>query len=51
MADETARIRGKGAKARGSGEPAAKLASWVRSLAGVDAVTVEDFPVDPAAVP
>jgi hypothetical protein len=48
MADETTGTRGKGAKARDSGEPAAKLASWLRGLPGVDAVTVEAFPVEPA---
>ena len=51
MADETTGTRGKGAKARDSGEPAAKLASWLRGLPGVDAVTVEAFPVEPAAGP
>ena len=49
MADDTTGTRGKGAKARDSGEPAAKLASWLRGLPGVDAVTVEAFPVEPAA--
>ncbi len=47
----TAGTRGKGAKARDSGEPAAKLASWLRGLPGVDAVTLEAFPVEPAAGP
>ena len=51
MADDSTGTRGKGAKARDSGEPAAKLASWLRGLPGVDAVTVEAFPVEPAAGP
>jgi predicted Ser/Thr protein kinase len=41
--------RGKGSKARGSGEPAARLAIWLRGRAGVDVVAVEAFPVLPAA--
>jgi serine/threonine protein kinase len=49
MADQTTGTRGKGAKVRDSGGPAAKLASWLRGLPGVDAVTVEAFPVEPAA--
>ena len=51
LADDTAGTRGKGVKARGSGEPAAKLASWLRGLPGVDAVTLEAFPVEPASGP
>ena len=47
LADGTAGTRGKGAKARGSGEPVAKLASWLRGLPGVDAVTLEAFSVEP----
>jgi len=43
--------RGKGVKARGSGGPAAKLANWLRALPGVDAVTLEAFPVVPASGP
>ena len=44
-------IRGKGVKARGSGAPVAKLASWLRGLAGVDIVIVEAFLVEPALGP
>jgi serine/threonine protein kinase len=51
VADDTARTRGKGAKSRGSGEPIAKLASWLRDVPGVDAVTIEAFSVQPAAGP
>jgi hypothetical protein len=43
--------RGKGAKARGSGEPAARLAIWLRGRPGVDLVTVEAFPIEPALGP
>jgi len=43
--------RGKGVKARGSGDPAAKLATWLRGLPGVDVVTLEAFPVEPASGP
>ena len=43
--------RGKGVKARGSGEPAAKLATWLRGLPGVDVATVDAFPVEPASGP
>ena len=49
LADDPAGTRGKGAKSRGSGEPVAKLASWLRSLPDVDVVTLEAFPVEPAA--
>jgi hypothetical protein len=31
--------------------PTAKLTSWLRGLPGVDAVTVEAFPVEPASGP
>ena len=48
LADDTAGTRGKGAKARDSGMPAAKLASWLRGLPGVDLVTLEAFPVESA---
>jgi serine/threonine protein kinase len=48
LADDPAGSRGKGVKARGSGEPVARLASWLRALPGVDAVTLEAFPVEPA---
>jgi hypothetical protein len=48
LADDPASTRGKGAKARDSGGPAAKLASWLRSLPGVEVVTLEAFPVEPA---
>jgi len=51
LADDTAGTRGKGAKARVSGEPVAKLASWLRGLPGIDAVTLEAFPVEPAHGP
>jgi len=51
LADDPAGTRGKGVKARGSGGPAAKLASWLRGLPGVDTVTLEAFPVEPAAGP
>jgi serine/threonine protein kinase len=51
LADDPAETRGKGAKARDSGEPAAKLAGWLRGLPGIDAVTVEAFPVEPAPGP
>ena len=51
LADDSAGTRGKGVKARGSGGPAAKLASWLRGLPGVDAVTLEAFPVEPASGP
>ena len=51
LADDTAGTRGKGAKARDSGAPVAKLASWLRGLPGVDAVTLEAFPVEPASGP
>ena len=51
LADDGAGTRGKGARAREPGEPAAKLASWLRGLPGVDAVTLEAFPVEPAAGP
>ena len=51
VAEDTARTRGKGAKARGAGEPIAKLASWLRGVPGVDAVTLEAFSVQPAAGP
>jgi len=49
--DDPTAIRGKGVKARDNGEPAAKLASWLRSLPGVDLVTLEAFPVEPASGP
>jgi tRNA A-37 threonylcarbamoyl transferase component Bud32 len=51
VADDSAGTRGKGAKARDSGAPAAKLASWLRGLPGVDAVTLEAFSVEPASGP
>jgi hypothetical protein len=51
LAGDTTGTRGKGAKARDSGGPAAKLAVWLRSLPGVDLVTLETFPVEPAAGP
>jgi len=51
LANDAAGTRGKGVKARGAGEPAAKLASWLRGLPGVDAVTLEAFPVEPAPRP
>jgi hypothetical protein len=50
-AGDAGATRGKGAKARESGEPAAKLASWLRGRPGVDLVTVEAFAVEPAAGP
>ena len=49
---EAARLdRGKGATARDSGGPVAKLASWLRGLPGVDAVALEAFSVEPASGP
>ena len=51
LSDDNAGTRGKGVKARDSGEPAAKLASWLRGLPGVDAVTLEAFSVEPAPGP
>ncbi|MFI5455329.1 MAG: protein kinase [Isosphaerales bacterium] len=51
LAGDPAGTRGKGVKARGAGEPAAKLASWLRGLPDVDAVTVEAFPIEPASGP
>ena len=39
------------APGRGPGEPAAKLANWLRGLPGIDAVILEAFPVEPAAGP
>jgi hypothetical protein len=51
LADGTAEIRGKGAKARGSGAAVAKLASWLRKLPGVDVVILEAFPVGRATGP
>jgi hypothetical protein len=51
LAEDTACTRGKGVKARGSGAQAAKLASWLRGLPGVDVVTLEAFPVEPASRP
>jgi hypothetical protein len=51
LADDPAGTRGKGAKARDSGESAARLASWFRGLPGVDVVTLEAFPVEPASGP
>jgi serine/threonine protein kinase len=51
LAGDTSGTRGKGVKARDSGGPAAKLASWLRGRAGIDLVTLEAFPVEPAARP
>ena len=51
LADDTPGTRGKGAKARSSGEPVARLASWLRGVPGVDAVTLEAFSVEPASGP
>jgi serine/threonine protein kinase len=51
LADDGAGTRGKGAKARDSGASAGKLAGWLRALPGVDLVTLEAFPVGPAATP
>ncbi len=51
LADDPAGTRGKGVKAHGSGGPAAKLASWLRGLPGVDVVTLEAFPVEPTTGP
>lgn len=51
LADDPAGTQGKGVKARGSGGSAAKLASWPRDLPGIDAVTVEAFPVEPGTGP
>jgi hypothetical protein len=49
LADNTSGTRGKGARARDAGGPAGKLASWLRGLPDVDIVTLEAFPVEPAA--
>jgi hypothetical protein len=49
LADDPSGTRGKGVKARGAGGPAARLASWLRGLPGVDVVTLEAFPVEPAS--
>jgi serine/threonine protein kinase len=51
LADDTVGTRGKGVKARDSGAPAAKLASWLRGQPGIDAVSLEAFPVEPAFAP
>jgi serine/threonine protein kinase len=51
LADNPAGTRGKGARSRGSGEPVAKLATWLRGLPDVDVVTLEAFPVEPASRP
>jgi hypothetical protein len=51
VSEEAAGTRGKGVKGRGSGAPAAKLASWLRGRAGVDTVTLEAFPIEPAPGP
>jgi hypothetical protein len=51
LAEDSAGTRGKGAKARDADEPTAKLANWLRGLPGVDAVTVEAFPVEPGSGP
>jgi hypothetical protein len=51
LADDTSGTRGKGAKGRDSGEPAAKLSKWLRGIPGVDAVVLEAFPVEPASGP
>jgi hypothetical protein len=48
LADGGAGTRGKGARARDSGGPAAKLGSWLRAQPGVDLVTLEAFPVEAA---
>ena len=48
LGDDPSGTRGKGVKGRGSGEPAAKLAIWLRGLSGIDAVTLEAFPIEPA---
>jgi tRNA A-37 threonylcarbamoyl transferase component Bud32 len=47
LADQAVATRGKGVKAREPSEPAAKLATWLRGRPGVDAVTLEAFPVEP----
>jgi serine/threonine protein kinase len=49
LSDDNAGTRGKGAKAHDSGATTAKLASWLRSVPGVDLVILEAFPVEPAA--
>jgi tRNA A-37 threonylcarbamoyl transferase component Bud32 len=51
LANDPTGIRSKGFQGRGSGGAAAKLASWLRGLPGVDAVTLEAFPVVPALRP
>jgi serine/threonine protein kinase len=51
LADDPAGTRGKGVKARGPGGLVAKLASWLRGLPGIEVVTLEAFPVEPAAGP
>jgi predicted Ser/Thr protein kinase len=51
LAVDPSDVRGKGAKARGSGEPAARLATWLRGRPGVDVVTLEAFTVRAASEP
>jgi serine/threonine protein kinase len=51
MADETAGTRGTGVKAVGTSASVLRLASWLRGLPGVDVVTLEAFPVEPAIGP
>jgi serine/threonine protein kinase len=51
IAGGPANTRGKDARARGAEESVAKLSSWLRGLPGVDAVTLEAFPIEPAAGP
>jgi hypothetical protein len=51
LANDPFGARGKGFKGRGSGGSAALLGSWLRGLPGVDAVTLEAFPVVPASKP
>ncbi len=50
-AQDAARTRGKGAKARGGRPAVAELARWLRHRPGVEAVAVEAFAVEPAASP
>jgi hypothetical protein len=51
LADDRTSARGKDVKARVSGSPSARLATWLRGLPGVDLVTLEAFPVEPATGP
>jgi hypothetical protein len=51
LANDPTGSRSKGFQGRGSGGAAARLASWLRGLPGVDAVTLEAFPIIPGSRP